>query len=445
MHQLVVRPPGEPVLATAVGLALALRRRQHRPIVVALVPKPDPALAELLVVAARSQLSLLVITPLPDPTDRLAMFHEALPVDVELEMAPTDDERATAETIRRLINPTTESPTRLLAWSEDGNARGEGRARATVHGRRPLAGTPSATDPEGPEVTSSGDAPSADRSRVVISWSRPGQELRLETIAEDVVLQRDLIDVTRLPALLGGVALGGSRPVLTIGADDLIAVADALDAAPDLDTTSATCLVVAPSTRPRGRLVPTINDAAPGLVISPPTATDAQEALRQLVEADRGLRLLLAPPEGDAGALTEHDPWTGGVRTLRKGPDATVVTHGPATLTGLAGAELADATLGRSVTVLDLGTLHPLDLTIVLTSIGRTGRCLLVEDERSPLTVLPSLAAVIGRLTSDRLRCPVETLVVTGDEREAVAAAIDLMCESGGEEGPELNDQLPST
>lgn len=440
-HQLLVRPSAEPVLATGVGLALAQLRRQRRPLVVAVVPTPEPVVSGLLVLAARSQLSLLVVASTPGQAH--LPVQAVLPADVELEVLPLGNEQATTETIHRFVDPTRGTPTKLIAWGVAGPARTGHRDEGQPpvdRGRRtgPIVSTRHAGHLE---VASLGDERGpADRGRVVLSWSRSDRGRRSEVLADDVALGTDLVDATHLPALLGGIALGGANPVLSIDADDLVPISAALDAAPDPEATSATCLVVSPAPRPRGRLVPTINEAAPGIVVSPPTIPDARDALRQLVAADRGLRLLLSPPEGGAEPPVTH-PWTGGVRTLRKGPDATVVSHGPATPVSLAGAELAEATLGRSVTVLDLGTIHPLDIDEVIASVARTGRCLIVEDDRSPISATPLVTAAVGRRMATQLRCPVETLSVRGDDREAVAAAIGFVCDAGVRQGSEPVDE----
>lgn len=65
----------------------------------------------------------------------------------------------------------------------------------------------------------------------------------------------------------------------------------------------------------------------------------------------------------------------------RAGTDLTVVAWGRAVWTSLKAAETLEAQ-GLSVEVIDLRTLVPPDMELVLESVGRTGRCLVVSENR---------------------------------------------------------------
>lgn len=68
-----------------------------------------------------------------------------------------------------------------------------------------------------------------------------------------------------------------------------------------------------------------------------------------------------------------------GARVLRRGTDVTVVAHGPTVATALKVADAAAAE-GRSVEVVDLRAISPLDITTVAESVRRTGRCVVVHE-----------------------------------------------------------------
>ena len=66
-------------------------------------------------------------------------------------------------------------------------------------------------------------------------------------------------------------------------------------------------------------------------------------------------------------------------RVVRPGTDATVVAYGPMVRTALDAAQAA-AEDGRSLEVIDLRTLSPLDLGPVYESVRRTGRCVVIGE-----------------------------------------------------------------
>ncbi|MFS0704330.1 alpha-ketoacid dehydrogenase subunit beta [Cellulomonas sp. 179-A 9B4 NHS] len=74
-----------------------------------------------------------------------------------------------------------------------------------------------------------------------------------------------------------------------------------------------------------------------------------------------------------AGADLDH------ARVVRPGTDVTVVAYGPTVATALRAAEAAAAE-GRSLEVIDLRTLSPLDTDTVAASVARTGRCVVVHE-----------------------------------------------------------------
>ncbi|HEV7933751.1 MAG TPA: alpha-ketoacid dehydrogenase subunit beta [Actinomadura sp.] len=66
-------------------------------------------------------------------------------------------------------------------------------------------------------------------------------------------------------------------------------------------------------------------------------------------------------------------------RVARPGTDVTVLAYGPMVKTCLEAAEAA-AEEGRSLEVVDLRSLNPLDLDTVVGSVRRTGRCVVVHE-----------------------------------------------------------------
>ena len=66
-------------------------------------------------------------------------------------------------------------------------------------------------------------------------------------------------------------------------------------------------------------------------------------------------------------------------RTVHDGDDVTVLSYGPVVRTCLEAALAAEGD-GRSVEVIDLRSLSPLDMETIVASVSRTGRCVVVHE-----------------------------------------------------------------
>ncbi len=121
-------------------------------------------------------------------------------------------------------------------------------------------------------------------------------------------------------------------------------------------------------------------------VVSPSDPQDAYTMIQQAVASPDPV--MFFEPKGrywekgdvdtDADALAAPSVLDG-ARVLRAGTDVTLVAHGPTVATALRVADAAAAE-GRSVEVVDLRTISPLDITTVAASVRRTGRCVVVHE-----------------------------------------------------------------
>lgn len=93
-------------------------------------------------------------------------------------------------------------------------------------------------------------------------------------------------------------------------------------------------------------------------------------------------------------------------RVVRQGSDVTVLSYGPTVKTALKAAEAAAAE-GRSLEVIDLRTLSPLDLGPVLESVRRTGRVVVTHEAHVNLGMGAELAARITEECFYSLEAPV--------------------------------------
>jgi pyruvate dehydrogenase E1 component beta subunit len=93
-------------------------------------------------------------------------------------------------------------------------------------------------------------------------------------------------------------------------------------------------------------------------------------------------------------------------RVVRAGTDVTLVSYGPMVKVCLAAADAA-ADDGRSVEVVDLRTVSPLDLGPVLESVGRTGRAVVAHEAHVTLGLGAEIAARVTEACFYSLEAPV--------------------------------------
>jgi pyruvate dehydrogenase E1 component beta subunit len=109
-------------------------------------------------------------------------------------------------------------------------------------------------------------------------------------------------------------------------------------------------------------------------------------------------------------------------RVVREGTDATVVAYGPMVKTCLEAATAA-AEEGRSLEVIDLRTLAPLDMGPVYDSVKRTGRMVVVHEAPGNVGLGAELAARVTEECFYSLEAPV--LRVTGYDTPYPASRLE--------------------
>ena len=93
-------------------------------------------------------------------------------------------------------------------------------------------------------------------------------------------------------------------------------------------------------------------------------------------------------------------------RVVRPGTDVTLITYGPMVKTCLDAAEAATEE-GRDLEVIDLRTLSPLDMAVVVESVQKTGRAVTVHEAQLNLGLGAELAARIIEQCFYSLEAPV--------------------------------------
>jgi 2-oxoisovalerate dehydrogenase E1 component beta subunit len=149
----------------------------------------------------------------------------------------------------------------------------------------------------------------------------------------------------------------------------------------------------------------------PGLkVVACSNPVDGYWMIQQAVACDDPV-IFLEPKRqyhADKAELDESatPPPLFGSRVLRPGTDLTLLAYGPMVKTCLASAEAA-ALEGRSIEVVDLRTLSPLDLGAVYESVRRTGHAVVAHEAHVNLGLGAEVAARITERCFYSLEAPV--------------------------------------
>ncbi len=143
-------------------------------------------------------------------------------------------------------------------------------------------------------------------------------------------------------------------------------------------------------------------------VIAVSNPHDAHWMIQQAVETDDPV-VFYEPKrrywdKGEVG--DEPDGALGTARVLREGSDLTLLAYGPMVKTCLQAAQAAQEE-GRSLEVIDLRSLSPLDREAVLGSVRRTGRAVVVHEASTFLGMGAEISAMLTEEAFYHLEAPV--------------------------------------
>ena len=152
----------------------------------------------------------------------------------------------------------------------------------------------------------------------------------------------------------------------------------------------------------------------PGLkIISPTTAADMKGLLKSAVRDDDPVLIFedtkLWPIKGEVPDDPEYLIPIGKSEVRQRGTDVTIVAIAGAMRPTLeAAVELTKE--GISVEIIDPRTLKPLDMDPILSSLGKTGRLVLVENAHRIATITSEIAAIVSEEAFDLLKKPIVRL-----------------------------------
>lgn len=152
----------------------------------------------------------------------------------------------------------------------------------------------------------------------------------------------------------------------------------------------------------------------PGIrVVYPSFADDAAGLLRTSMRSE-GPTLFLEPktlyndPVAETEVPEDFEVPFGVARIRREGSDLTMITYGNTTHLCLQAAEKLEKEEGKSVEVIDLRSLIPLDKEAILNSVKKTNRALIVHEDKVFAGFGGEIAGIIAAEAFEYLDAPVQ-------------------------------------
>lgn len=144
-------------------------------------------------------------------------------------------------------------------------------------------------------------------------------------------------------------------------------------------------------------------------IVAPSTPNDAYWMIQEAIASDDPV-IFFEPmsrywPKGDVDTVENPVPLHAS-RVVRTGTDATIVAWAGMVPVALRAAEIA-AEEGRSLEVVDLRSLSPIDYGPVLQSVQKTGRLIVAQEAPGTVSVASEVAAVVAEKAFYSLESPV--------------------------------------
>lgn len=144
-------------------------------------------------------------------------------------------------------------------------------------------------------------------------------------------------------------------------------------------------------------------------VVTCSNASDAHSMIQQAIASDDPVLFFepkrryweKGPIDSDSASTPLHK-----ARVLTPGSDATLLAYGPLVTTALQSAKVA-ADEGRSIEVIDLRSISPLDIDTVAESVRRTGRLIITHEAPVFLGIGAEIAARINERCFYHLEAPI--------------------------------------
>ncbi|MEY4618185.1 MAG: hypothetical protein RL101_371 [Actinomycetota bacterium] len=144
-------------------------------------------------------------------------------------------------------------------------------------------------------------------------------------------------------------------------------------------------------------------------VVSPSNPNDAYWMIQQAIESTDPVLFFepkrrywqKGPVNLDGASSSLHQ-----ARVIRQGTDVTLVAYGQMVTVALQAAEFAQEE-GRSIEVIDMRSISPIDFATIIESVKKTGRLVVAHEDSTFVSVSSEIAARVSELAFYHLEAPV--------------------------------------
>jgi len=144
-------------------------------------------------------------------------------------------------------------------------------------------------------------------------------------------------------------------------------------------------------------------------VVSPSNPNDAYGMIQQAIESTDPVLFFepkrrywqKGPVNLDGASSSLHQ-----ARVIRQGTDVTLVAYGQMVTVALQAAEFAQDE-GRSIEVIDMRSISPIDFATIIESVKKTGRLVVAHEDSTFVSVSSEIAARVSELAFYHLEAPV--------------------------------------
>ena len=152
----------------------------------------------------------------------------------------------------------------------------------------------------------------------------------------------------------------------------------------------------------------------PGLkVVCPVTAYDAKGLLKAAIRDNDPVYVMESTILYNSVGEVPDEEYViplGKADVKREGADVSLIAHGPSVIVCLEAAEILKAEHGIDAEVVDLRSIRPLDEKTIVDSVKKTGRAVLVEENKPFCGVDAQIAYLIQNQAFDYLDAPVQRI-----------------------------------
>lgn len=160
--------------------------------------------------------------------------------------------------------------------------------------------------------------------------------------------------------------------------------------------------------------IPSLSNLGGIKVVAPSSASDAKGLLKSAIRDNSPVIFMIPGGRGGDRETIPDGEFTTPISSgevKREGSDISIVSYGSLFKETMAAAELLKEE-GIEAEVVDLRTVFPIDETLILNSVKKTGRLLVVDESRDFCSVASQISAMVADKAFQHLKSPIRRATI---------------------------------